>query len=442
MKSFRMRAVSLTLAVLLLGALGAGCSGNKKTSSSEPAKPVTIRYARWGLPEEMNGTKKILAAFQKENPNITVKLENSSWDQYWQKMQTEMASSTAPDAMLMDGGWYLTQFAPNGALEDIGALMKKSNLSKDDFFNVWTTFTYNNKIYALPRDYNSIVLFYNKDLFKKAGITEYPNGNMTWQQLVPIAQKLTLDKNGKNATDPSFDASNIKQYGLCLPMMNVDSTLETVIWQNGGQLMSTDGKTCLIDSAQAKGALQFIHDLTFKYHVAPSNSALTKYGEEEFPSGSFAMVYQGSWLTSSLSDAKFDWDISVAPTMGKKIYCAQSVGNAILSSSTHKDAAWKLVQFMSGKEGQTIMAQSNDSIPVLKEVAQDYYVKQSGKPANKQAIFDEAANTVPYVSYAGKSDIFDAVTQISAPYFDNRQSLDATVSSIMAKVKSIQALNQ
>lgn len=106
MKSFRMRAVSLTLAVLLLGALGAGCSGNKKTSSSEPAKPVTIRYARWGLPEEMNGTKKILAAFQKENPNITVKLENSSWDQYWQKMQTEMASSTAPDAMLMDGGWY------------------------------------------------------------------------------------------------------------------------------------------------------------------------------------------------------------------------------------------------------------------------------------------------------------------------------------------------
>lgn len=52
MKSFRMRAVSLTLAVLLLGALGAGCSGNKKTSSSEPAKPVTIRYARWGLPKK------------------------------------------------------------------------------------------------------------------------------------------------------------------------------------------------------------------------------------------------------------------------------------------------------------------------------------------------------------------------------------------------------
>lgn len=88
------------------------------------------------------------------------------------------------------------------------------------------------------------------------------------------------------------------------------------------------------------------------------------------------MVYQGSWLQSSLTDAKFDWDIAVAPSFENKVYCAQSVGNAILTTSTKQDAAWEFVKYMSGKEGQTIMAQSNDSIPVLKDVAENIYMKE------------------------------------------------------------------
>lgn len=73
-------------------------------------------------------------------------------------------------------------------LADIGSLMEKDNISKDDYYDVWKTFTYKDKIYALPRDYNSIVLYYNKSLFKAAGITDYPNGNMTWDQVVKLGQ--------------------------------------------------------------------------------------------------------------------------------------------------------------------------------------------------------------------------------------------------------------
>ena len=428
---------SVILAAALLASAFTGC-GSQDSAKKSNDQVTTIRYARWGLPEEMNGTKKIIAAFEESHKNIKVTLESSSWDQYWEKIQTEIASNTAPDVMLMDGGWYLTQFAPKGILADIGPLMEKDKISKDDYFNVWQTFTYNNKIYSMPRDYNSIVLYYNKSLFKAAGITEVPNGNMTWDQIVKLAQKLTLDKNGKNATEPGFDPNNIEQYGLYVPYDNVDSTIATLIWQKGGRLMSVDKNTCQIDSPESKSVLQFLYDLNYKYHVSPTYSAALKYGEEQFPTGKFAMVYQGSWLQSSLADAKFDWDIAVAPSFDKKVYCTQSVGNAILTTSSNQEAAWEFVKYMSGKEGQTIMAQSKDSIPVLKDVAENFYVKLPGNPQNKQAIFDEAVSSVPNVDFKQKSTIYDAIKNIEPLYFNKKATLDETVNNILAKVKSIQ----
>ena len=441
MRKLVVKTLSAILAITMCSASFAGCS-NSGSGNADNSEKVTIRYARWGLPEEMNGTKKVIEAFEKENPNITVTLENSSWDQYWEKIQTEIASDTAPDAMLMDGGWYLSQFAPKGVLTDIGALMSKDNISKDDYFDVWKTFTYEDKVYSMPRDYNSIVLFYNKDLFKAAGINEYPNGDMTWDETVTLAQKLTLDKNGKHPTDAGFDKNNIKQYGLYVPFINIDSAIETLIWQKGGKLMSDDGTKCLIDSKESREVFQFLDDLQNKYYVSPSYSAAQKYGEEEFPTGQFAMVYQGCWLQSSLTDAKFDWDISVAPYFTQKTYCAQSVGNSILTSSKHQDAAWKLVKYMSGEDGQKIMAQSHDSIPVHKDVAENFYVKQEGKPQNKQAIFDEAVSTVPYVSFKNKSDIFDAINNIDALYFTGKSTQDKMVKDVLAQVKSIQEAAQ
>lgn len=444
MKRGTAKVLSFLLAGMMLVAVltGCGASTGSKASGGQAgaAKQVTVRYTRWGLPEEMNGTKKIIAEFEKTHSNIKVELESSSWDQYWERIQTQIASNTAPDAMLMDGGWYLSQFAPQGILADIGALMDRDKISKDEYYDVWKTFTYKDKIYALPRDYNSIVLYYNKDLFQKAGITEYPTADMTWDEAVKLGQQLTLDKNGKKPEDPGFDMDNIVQYGLYLPTNNVDSTIETLIWQKGGRLMSEDGTQCLIDSQESRSVFQFLNDLTYKYKVAPSASAALKYGEEAFPAGNFAMVYQGSWLQSSLVDATFDWDIAVAPTFGeKKVYCAQSVGNSILASSKNQDAAWELLKYMSGTEGQTIMAQSNDSIPVLKSVAEDVYLKETGKPANRKAIFDEAVATVPYVDFPQKGKIFDAITNVDALYFNNQQSLDEMISTIMSQVKSIQS---
>lgn len=440
------KVISLIICLVLLVSMMAGCSsggGAKQPEDSNNTpnanEKIELRYARWGLPEEMNATKKMLDEFTKLHPNITVKLENASWDEYWQRLQTQMASNTAPDVFLLDAGWYLNQFAPKGVITDITPLMEKDNISKDQYYDVWRTFTYDDKIYAMPRDYNSVLLFYNKDLFKKAGISEYPNPDMTWEQLVPIAQKLTIDKNGKNATEPGFDPNNIVQYGLQINTADIDSAIETLIYQNGGKLFSEDGKTFYIDTPEARQVLEFLHDAIWKYHIKPSPASAAKLTSAWFQSGTYAMVYQGTWMMSTLSDAKFDWDITVPPTFKDKIYCVQSVGNAISSKTKYPEAAWELVKFLSGKEGQTIMANQNDAIPVLKEVAENVYMTSKSKPDNKKAIFDAAVKSTPYIDFPQKAQIFEAINSKLELYFNNQKSLDDTIKELKADVANIQS---
>ena len=99
MKKCFTKVFSVLIAVALLATVFTGCSsqnGAQNSTKSGNGQQVTIRYMRWGLPEEMNGTKKIIAAFEKSHSNIKVSLESCSWDQYWEKVQTEIASNTAP----------------------------------------------------------------------------------------------------------------------------------------------------------------------------------------------------------------------------------------------------------------------------------------------------------------------------------------------------------
>ncbi|HEX7712448.1 MAG TPA: sugar ABC transporter substrate-binding protein [Bacillota bacterium] len=401
-------------------------------------KEVTLRYARWGIPDELSGTKVMLNAFMKANPNIKVTLEASSWDTYWEKLQTQVASDEVADVFLFDGGWYLNQFAPKGVLMDLAPLMKRDGIKKTDYYNVWDTFTYKNKIYSIPRDYNAIVMFYNKDLFAKAGIKDYPSGNMSWDQVIELAKKLTLDNKGRNANDPGFDPDNIDQYGLFVATADIDQVLETFTFQSGGQLISPDGQKFFIDSPKVKKVIQFLYDLTWKYHVKPTPAAVAKFQDVYFQTGKFAMVYQGSWQVSQLNGVTFDWDVAVAPTFGKKIYCVQSVGNSMYAKTKHPKEAWKLIRFLCGKEGQTIMAKEGDAIPVLKEVAMSpAFLNPSQKPLNKKAYFESAVGIVPYISFPKKGEIFERINQDLESAYNNKKTVEAAIKACKQDVERI-----
>ena len=130
---------------------------------------------------------------------------------------------------------------------------------------------------ALPRDANTIVFAYNKKMFDKAGI-KYPGEIVSWPQILKMAKKLTIDKNGNNAASPNFDPKNIVQWGLGLdPAGTADSVLEPELYSNGARLVNSNHKLAL-NTPKAMHVLNYFKDLTTKYHVNVSAASLKKVG--------------------------------------------------------------------------------------------------------------------------------------------------------------------
>ena len=112
---------------------------------------------------------------------------------------------------------------------------------------------------GLPRDLNVIALFYNKAMFDKAGIP-YPDDTWDWAKLSEVGKQLTLDTNGDGKTD---------QWGLYTETTDMENYWSSLVWQNGGDILSPDGKTTVLDTPEAAGGLQRLQDLIWKEKIVP-----------------------------------------------------------------------------------------------------------------------------------------------------------------------------
>ncbi|TCZ78797.1 ABC transporter substrate-binding protein [Paenibacillus albiflavus] len=400
-----------------------GCS----TNDGKDGK-VTLRYSRWGTPEEIKGTQDIIDKFNSSHPNIEVKLEYADWENYWTKLQTQQAGGKAPDVFLLDSAFFIGTFAEKNAIQDLTPFVQKSNLDLNQFLPGLTNIhTYKEKLYALPRDLNSIIMFYNKSLFEKAKL-DVPNGTWTWDQALQAALKLTVDKNGKTADQPDFDPKNIVQYGIFLNDQNVDNTVEPMMIQNGGHMFNGDYTGTTMATAESQQVLGFLHDLVNKYHVSPSSEMVANMGTP-FATGKVAMTMDGSWMLPEYNKTQgFEWDVTLPPIYKKQALAVQSVGNAMAAKTKYPDQAWELIRYLSGEEAQKIMAKEGSSIPALKSIAESDFLQ--GAPTNRKAFLDATEFGISQPWFPGRAEVIDLMAQEFKSYMTNIKKLDEIVTKI------------
>src|SRR6266700_5894787 len=202
-------ALGLTFVMMLAGF--AGCGGGSSSSS----RVVNLTYALWDQNEEV-GYKQSVAQFMQQHPNIHVTIELTPWAQYWQKLGTEFAGGNAPD-VFWDHLAYYPQFVQLGQLMNLSPLIKQDNIDMSQYYpTLVKKWTYNGNVYGLPKDWDTISILYNKQIFQKMGLAAPTN--LIWNPtdggtFLQLAQKLTLDRNGKHLGDAGFDAKHITQYG-------------------------------------------------------------------------------------------------------------------------------------------------------------------------------------------------------------------------------------
>jgi len=259
-------------------------------------------------------------------------------------MQTALPSDTAPDVWWCNSA-HTFEYYPAGWAQEIQSYIDRDKVDMSKFPQALKEiYSYNGKAYGIPKDYDTIALFYNKAIFDEKKVP-YPTDNWTWEDLRSAAQKLT-------------DA-NVK--GFC-----AEPTGQTIVYpwilSNNGTLMTEDRRTFKFNSPETIEALRelrrFVDD-----GLAPSVETLGEIdGETLFQGGLLAMYTSGCWVNKPFMDALGDkLGVVRFPISKKPANVIYGLGIHMSAKSKNKEDAWNLVKVFTTLEGNE--AQANVALP-------------------------------------------------------------------------------
>jgi len=347
-------------------------------AGSVSAEKVTlIFWANHGV-EDAPLFEKVIVNFQKVNPDIEVKFQNIMAD-YYQKLTIAAAGATLPDVFYMRGGSGDMKYYARGMALDITKFVDRDakEINLDDFLkSQWTELQHMGRWRALPYDYSTLGIYYNKILFDEAGLV-YPTDDWTWEGLLTIAQKLTKRQDKR-----------IVQYGVS--SISPFQWLEGYLMTWGGRLFNDDYTKFAIDDPANLPALQFVRDLVEKYNVVPPPAEVGVGWDpgNTFFTGRAGMVIGGSWATMQFrANCGFPFDVAILPQSkdGKRVISATGGSWAIAHNAKNPEAAWKFVKFLTGKESSRILiVEPVRSLPSRKSLIPEWaeQISKVGDPAH------------------------------------------------------------
>lgn len=426
----------LSSIVLGLTMVATGCSSNPTaTSSSVPGMSDTgkideqkkdhtsITMSFWGSDFDKARNEKIKAEFVKVHPEIDVQLVQISNSAYSQKMLATMASGEPYDVIQLAEAFY--GFASKGTLEDLSPYIQRDKMDLNQYYKAAVdAYSYKGKVMGMPIRMGSMIMFYNKTLFDKAGVA-YPNDNWTFNDMLQAAKKINNPASGV--------------FGLNAPS-SWDAHYGSFIKPRGGSLLTPDRSAFALDSKESMEGLTFMQDLIWKDHVAPQPKEVPQ-GVNLWTSGKLGMFLDGPWwvLDSQSQIKDFQWDIALPPKDKVSAVPLFSSGLHITKGSKHKDASWEVIKFWTGKTGQSILAQEHGDVPPLKEVANSpEYLDLGGKaPDNFKALIAGAEHAYSPESVVKYEEINNAVGVGLDAAFNLNEPLQAVIPKIKGEVDKL-----
>jgi multiple sugar transport system substrate-binding protein len=364
--------VAVVFAAAACGSGGSSGAGDKK---------VNLSYAVWNK-DQVPAMNKIIAAFEQTHPNIDVTVQVTPFDQYWTKLQTAATGGSAPDVFWLNGPNFQL-YASNHVLLPLGEKLKAADIDTSVYpKSLVDLYSYQNELYAVPKDFDTIGLWYNKALFDAAGV-KYPDASWTWRDVQTAAKKLTNKAKG--------------QYGVVAEINSQEGYYNTVA-QAGGDIISADGKHSGYADPKTIQGVTFWTDF-IKQGLSPTYPQMIDTTPVAwFQTGKVAMYYGGDWRAVTLSnDPNVKDKIDVAP-LPKGPEGSQSVihglGNAVYAKTKHPQQALEFVEFLGGQQAAQIEAETGTVIPAY-QGTQDAWVKAYPN-YHVQVFLDEVAQAVPY----------------------------------------------
>lgn len=429
------------LCIILLGLVGC--------NPQPPAKSIQIQLSTWGSAQEISVLKSLLKDFERSHPKIQVQLLHIP-ENYYQKLHILVAGDMAPD-VIFTNSLSFPIYASQGIFRDLrpylgtqqGVLSTKQpsdvsdGMSEALFYpqalNAFTWKQPNGKsmLGALPRDISNVVVFYNRDLFRQAGLAE-PQPGWTWEQFRETAERLTLDVN--NDGDP--DQFGVSFYStpplFWLPF----------VWSAGGDLFSPDLRHFTLNEPKALEGLRFYADLRNKWHVAPKKVESGGASMSQlFLQQKVVMLVSGRWSVPVFREqAKFRWDVVPLPVgpSGQSRVGIDASGYAISAKSKHPAESFELIRFLLSKTSVRTVTESGLIVPARPDVATSAAFLSPGQaPAHGQVFLDVIPQGVPTHTPPRWNEVAEELGLALEPVWNGQENPAKAMAAVKPKLDAL-----
>ncbi|MBG6185287.1 multiple sugar transport system substrate-binding protein [Arthrobacter sp. CAN_A214] len=393
-KATKVAAVGLAAALLL-----SGCGRDAENEeSADPAAaissgPATGELSMWAQGAEAELLPALLEDFEAENPDVTVNVTAIPWDAAHNKYQTAIAGESTPDIAQMGTTWmsdFSYAFDPTPQEIETGGFFPSAvGTTEIEGIN-----------YGVPWYVDTRVVYYRSDLAEQARYSDFPSN---WDDFKAFTKAMQTEAGA--------------EYGIRLPTGTADSfqSMMPFAWSNGVELLSDDGSEWTIDTPEMIEAMEYYQGF-FTEGIADEN-ANTAAGamESDFVNGTTPVVIEGPFFLGQLeqaggADFADKFKVATLPTKESATSFIGGANMAVFKDTDNRDAAWKLVQWLSQPEVQLKWYEASGVLPAQQSSWQD----PSLSGDENLAVFGEqlddtmappAVNTWTKVSAAGDSEL-------------------------------------
>ena len=354
--------------------------------------PVTLKiaYPAWDTKAQEAAVTGIFADYEKQNPNVKIELISLPFPVLRQRLVVSARAGDPPDVAYVDGRW-VPEMAVPGLIADITDAAAK--LDRADWFpEPWKGCTVGGRIFAIPDRIDPWLVYYNTELFEKAGITAFPK---TMDELAAAAVKIT--------------GGGVYGWGLIgAKDASLISRFINFLYAFHGDLLTPDGKKSAFGQPDAVAALRFYTDLLVKYKAAQPSAMANGLNDvnQLFMTGRAGMIIDGPWRQGTLKEQapNLKWSLGQLPPAAGKTprYLTSSWYYTLFKGGRNQEAAFKFVDFLLKPEN---MAKSVVTLPARKSAARD---PRFATPAYKPWV-DAIPAAVPFTVTDKFTEIADVV---------------------------------
>lgn len=417
---------------LVLVLLAAGCGEGWGLHPGGDGK-VELTYALWDAHEQV-GYQKSIDEFERRHPNIHVTIEQIPYDSYQPKITAEYVSHDAPDLFWVNTP-FLATWIRDGVLMDLTDRIAADHVDLSRYYpELVRLHSKDGHVYGLPKDWDTIAIYYNKDYFAAHHIT-VPE-HLTWRTdgggtFTRLLRQATVDTHGNSAASAGFDPHHVRTYAIGMAN-DPQSGYGSYLAMNGGSILPAPyARHVSLDRPAGTGALRYVTGLANDRHLAVPGDELGpnadgSYAQSLFAQGRIAMWQTGDWNTVPLSQAvKFHVGVlplPAGPTGRTSVF--NGLIDGISTQTEHPDEAWELEKWLGSARSQRIMGAGGYVWPAIRSLDPLFLKYWQRKGIDLTPFLDEArGQVVNFPVSPGIEEALPDMGQQLGPAFLNTEPL-------------------